>query len=296
MLDEAAFRKKVLCLAQELPSTPAVLGKLQRLLTDPNSGLDAICALLKRDMGLSARILRVSNSVYFGPSAAHSTLEEAVGCVGYREIYRVVGVTIARQFLNRDLRAYNCTARRLWENVVCSALAMESLAQFAGINPRSAYTAGLMRSVGMILLDRMADVSNPAPAPYSAESGDPVGNWEAAAFGCDNPAVAALLLKEWEFPEEVCEAVRNHYRPAIPTVESVTACVLNCAGRVARDLGFGLAGEDPYWEPDPVVLGRAGLAESEIALCTEETGMAFDAVRQTVADAEPEGRPAPAHA
>jgi len=281
----SSLRENFLRLAQELPSTPAVLGKLQRLLADPNTGLDPVCGLLKRDMALSARIIRISNSAYFGPAASHTSLEEAVGCIGYEEIYKAVGVTIAREFLNRDLRWYGCTAERLWENAVCSALAMESLAQFVGINPRSAYTSGLMRSMGKILLDRLASEQAPPPAPYSAEDGRPLGRWEARTFGWENPAVTALLLKDWNFPDEVGEVVRRHYQPEVQPFGEMPACLLNFAGRIARDLGFGLAGEDAYWEPHPVKFTCTGLTENEISLCTEETRLAFAAVQAVCCDA-----------
>jgi hypothetical protein len=219
-----------------------------------------------------------------------------VGCIGYQEIYKVVGVTITRQFLNRDLRLYGYAAERLWENVVSSALAMESLAQFVGINPRSAYTAGLMRSMGKILLDRVASEMKPVPPPYPAEGGVPLGRWEREVFGCENPGVAALLLKAWDFPDEVGEVVRRHYQPEIPPLGEMAGCLLNFAGRIAQDLGFGLPGEEPYWEPHPVKFTCTGLTESEIALCTEETKMAFDAVRQVFSGAADSSAPVAAAA
>jgi len=285
-MSDSPLREKVLRLAQELPSTPAVLGKLQTLLADPNSGLDDICALLKRDMALSARVLRISNSAYFGPSASHTTLEEAVGCIGYHEIYKVVGVTVARRFLNRDLEIYGCTAERLWENVICGALAMESLAQFVGINPRVAYTAGLMRSMGKIVLDRVALEMKPRPRPFAPDGDGPLGQWETGVFGSDNPAVTALLLKAWDFPEETGDVVRRHYQPEIPPIAEMPACLLNFAGRIARDLGYGLPGEDTYWESHPVKFTCTGLTEAEIKLCAAEAKMGFEGVRTVFADVQ----------
>ena len=69
------------------------------------------------------------------------------------------------------------------------------------------------------------------------------------------------------------------------------ACLLNFAGRIARDLGYGLPGEDAYWEPHPVKFTCTGLTEAEIKLCAAEAKMGFEAVRTVFADVrEPANR------
>ena len=178
--------------ARTLPATPAVLGKLQHLLSDTNSGLDEVCILLKRDMALSARVIQISNSAFFSPALPHTSLEEAVGCVGYDSICKVVGLTVGSQLYDRDLHYCAIPSSRLWENTLVCALAMESLAQFIGIDPRSAYTTGLMRSLGKLVLDRLAAEMKLAPYPAAGE--EPLASWETAAFGWDNPGATALLL------------------------------------------------------------------------------------------------------
>jgi HD-like signal output (HDOD) protein len=254
------------------------------LLSNTNSPLDDVCALLKRDLALSVRILRISNSPFFGSSTPHSSLEEAVGCVGFNEIYRVVGLSVTSQLFNCDLRSYGYAADHIWENILCTALAMESLAQFAGINPRSAYTSGLMRSIGKIVLDRLAAETGRPRQPYPADGATPLCDWELDVFGCDNPAVAALLLKEWNLSEDTISSVVHHYRPESPKNACLPAFVLNLASRITQELGHGLAGEEIYWESLDTKLAQAQIDEGEFSLCLDETKMAFDSVRRIFAD------------
>jgi len=269
---------QILQCARQLPATPAILAKLQLLLADVNSDLEAACALLKRDTALAARTIQISNSPYFSPGLPHASLEEAVGCVGYDQICRVVGLTVSSQLFDRDLRHYGIAAERLSENTLVCALAMESLAQFAGVDPRSAYTVGLMRSVGKLVLDRLA--SEQAREPYPAEGGPPLTAWETVGWGCDNGMVAAFLLEKWLFPEETVEAVRQHYEPSAAAPEAaVSAHLLNLAARIADDLGHGLPGEAPAWNDVAGKLSVAGLNQAEFDLCREDTRAAFDKVR-----------------
>jgi HD-like signal output (HDOD) protein len=281
MASPSLSRETILRLGQKLPTTPAVLGKLQVLLADPDSELDDICTLLKRDLALAARILRMSNSPFYGRSEPHSSLDDAVGRVGYGEIYKLVGLTITGQLFSRDLQFYGYQADRLWENILCCAIAMESLAPYVGINPRSAYTAGLMRSIGKIILDRVATETRPAPKPYAPAGGEPLGSWEMSLFGSDNPAVAAILLKEWNIPADTVAAVRQQYRPDAQSPADPAALALNIAGCIADDLGFGLPGEERYWESLELKLAQAKLTEGDFELCTAETKTAFENVRQS---------------
>jgi HD-like signal output (HDOD) protein len=275
----AAFpRERILQLAQDLPSTPAVLGRLQQLLADAKSDLGEICALLKRDMTLAARVLRVSNSAYFGNSNSHGSLEEAVGCLGFQEIYKIVGLAVASRVCGSRLNHYGYAPERLWENVVASALAIESLAQFAGVNPRSAYTAGLMRSMGKLVLDRLAGEIQPPASRFDAANGERLGAWEKRVFGGENPEAAALLLQAWNFSGETVEAVRHHYQPG-PEEGGVEAGLLNLAGGIAHGLGCGLAGEEGYWIVDPAKLELTGVTEDELKLSAEETKMELSEVR-----------------
>jgi len=268
----------ILLCARQLPATPAILGKLQHLLRDANTDLEDVCTLLKRDTALAARTIQVSNSTYFSPALPHASLEEAVGCVGFDHICKVVGMSISAQLCDRDLRHYGIASDRLAENTLVCALAMESLAQFVGIDPRSAYTTGLMRSVGKLVLDRLA--TEQGREPFVAEGGPPLTAWEMVGWACDNGMVAAFLLEKWNFSGETVEAVRQHYEPAAAAADAAAAAfLLNFAARIAEDLGYGLPGESAAWEGLAARLPAAGLTEAEFELCREETRVAFEQVK-----------------
>jgi len=283
MADISLPREKILALAQKLPATACVLGKLQQLLSDPNAGLDEICELLKRDTALAARILRISNSPYFGSATPNASLEEAVGCVGYHEIYKVVGLSVSAQLLEKELAYYGYTALQLWENTLCTALAMESLAQFVGVNPRAAYTAGLLRSMGKIVLNMAAAETLPIAEAFPRSASKAVGEWERAMWGWDSAGVAVLLLEEWNFSPETCAAVRGYHFPEKTSADEIGPCLLNLAGAVAQTLGVGLAGEECYWQPHPVIFNRTQLTARDLELCTDETKLAFIAAQQAFA-------------
>src|SRR3954470_15407538 len=76
----------------QLPPMAHVLARLQRLLADPNSGLDDIADLIRLDAALTTRIIQISNSVWFGRGMPCRTIVDAVNRVGFREVYHLVAV------------------------------------------------------------------------------------------------------------------------------------------------------------------------------------------------------------
>jgi HD-like signal output (HDOD) protein len=272
-------RDRIVGFAHKLPATPSILGQLQQLLADADAGIDEICRLLKRDMALSATVLRISNSPHYAVATPNASLEEAVGCVGFHEVYKLVALAVSSQCFSRNLGRYGYTSDEIWSNTLCTALAMESLAQFAAVDPRAAYTAGLMRGMGMTVLDRLASESLPAGATFPASGQSQLGAWESSVFGCENPTVAALLLKEWNLPKDIWDGVLRHYTPEDSNFSGIVSYLLNIAGCAVQELGHGLRGEEGYWTLNAAKLEQARLTAGDLDICREEIGARFESLR-----------------
>ncbi|HEY3755891.1 MAG TPA: HDOD domain-containing protein [Opitutaceae bacterium] len=274
-----AAAQTLLELAARLPAAARILSSLQLLLHDANTSLEDVCALLKLDMALTARTISISNSSYYGSGLAHSSLEEAISYVGFNDVYKLVAVTVGAQMCQDDLRYYACRATRLWENTMGNALAMESLAQFAGTNPRTAYTAGLMRSIGKAVLEIYAQKHASSIRPYDPATGATLEQWELANFGVDSAAVGGSVLRDWHFPEEICLAVEDQLKRT-----STQGTLLYVANRLVRELDLGLPGET---KPTPCELveidtSSADVGDTELRLVFLETKSGFERLQQAL--------------
>lgn len=276
-------REKLLQVARSLPADLQVLSKLGDMLQDINSELDQIAALLRGDVALAARIVRISNSPMFGGFGQVASIEDAVNRVGFSEILKLVGTATAARFSERALEHYGVSAAMLRDNMLYGAFAAEGLARAAGGDARVAYTAGLLRPLGLMVLDRAGrgQVNRhqhfvPAQWPsYSA--------WEGSLFGIDNGEVAALILGEWRFPVELSHAIRGHYLAHPGDADSPLACVLNLANGLALGAGRALPGETTWWEIGPEKLRGAGVDAEAVADVAASTETAFQAALAALA-------------
>lgn len=275
--------QKLQQIAQQLPASPQVLAQLNELLVDVNSGLDEIADLLRRDTALAARIIRISNSIAYGSASGIASIEEAVNRVGFSEVYRLTGLASVTQMVDRNLPFYGLTAAQLRNNTLVVAFAMDSLAGAAGVDARVAYTAGLMRLVGKLILDHYAK-SAASPQDYYTHSGPgSLLDWEQALFGCTNAEAGAIVMAGWHFPPEITEPLRQHYFIRPPTgSHSRTACLLNLACGVATELGYGLPGEEKYWELTEDKMRDAGLLDHQVRQSAIDASVGFEAVKASL--------------
>jgi HD-like signal output (HDOD) protein len=271
-------RETLVRLSQSLPAAPRILARLGFLLTDMNSATDEIVELLKRDAALTARILRVSNSVAFGAENPIASLDEALLRIGFTEVYRIAGFATAAQMVGQHLPLYEVSAAQFRENALLTALIMENLAERAGLDPCDAYTIGLLRSVGKIALDRL--VKEAAAGSYHVGITTGLAEWEIGHVGISNVDAAAIILETWNFPLVALQAIRTHYRPESG---ETAGYLLHLAAGAAERCGHGWAGEWSYWQRSEEVFAGAGVSPEDLESATHLALEEFGPVRAAVA-------------
>jgi HD-like signal output (HDOD) protein len=256
-------RERILQAARSLPAAPQAMAGLCELLQDPNADLGKIADQISVDAALAARVVRISNSVAFGGGGAVGSVDEAVGRVGFGEILRLVGAATVANLVDRHLPGYDIPASRLRESLFLHAIASETLARFSSVDPRTAYTAGLLRAIGMMVVAQVACSEMRPEDGYTAWRHPTYHDWEGEHFGLANPEVAAMVLTEWRFPLPVVSAIREHWLMRERGLDNPFACVLNLAGAIVVEGGLALAGEEACWVRSPQKLAALGLDEEQ---------------------------------
>ena len=270
-------REKLLLVARTLPADLEVLSSLGKMLQEINSELDEIAALLRRDVALAARVVRISNSAVFGGGGQIASVEEAVNRVGFSEILKLVGTATAARFTETSLECYGISAVQLRDNMLFTALAAEALARLAGLDAGVAYTAGLLRPLGIIVLDRASRGQKRYAHHFVASSWESYSAWEGSIFGVDNCEVTSLIMEEWRFPAELRNGIRGHYLKHATDGGRPLASLLNVASTLAQRNGCDFPGEASWWGITAERLATAGLNEDELDSVVVETEAALEA-------------------
>lgn len=255
--------------ATRLPSSPRIFGKLSTMLRNTQTDLSDITELVNADSALTASVLRLSNSAMYSVGLAVDTLDEAINRVGFRELYRLVGFAASQQLFSENNATYNVTGVELWENSLACGIGMEVFARKTGYDDQEAYTIGLLRNMGKMVIDYCVG-GNPAYPSFSQSNELPLIEWEQNNFGITNPTVAGFIMNSWHFSDETAHTVQYQYEPEQAPRKLPLIHLLNLANGVAEKIGKGLHGESSYWKNWEDYLPRTGLSNEEFEQSSAE--------------------------
>lgn len=260
----------IVSLGSKLPPALGIFSRLRAMLDNADTDLDDIVELLRVDPALTFQIIRLSNSALYGLRSRSQTLDEAVARVGFGEINQLVGLVVSRQVFQGDLANYGIAAGQLWQNSVAVGSLATSLSALTGGNAGSAYSAGLLRSLGKILLN-----NHTGAVRYPGEAAQPdIFAWEKSIHGTTSPEVTAVLLDHWRFPFDLSGAICTHVTPETAGEFTAGAATLHLACAVAAEWGQALPGESAGWRRDDAMCALAGLEPGQLE------GAVADARRQ----------------
>ena len=236
--------KRTIKAIDALGATPAVLIKVADLVKDPNTDLSDIGALLRNDGPLVAEIIHLSNSPYYAPATYHSNLISAINFIGFREVTRVVNLSLSLRIFARDLPSYGISAYDYWSASVAAGLLMEALAKKSGLSPEDAFTLGTVHGIGRLLINRVIEERR---FTVYWDRCQPIQEWEKSSVGFDYAEAGAVLLEHWLFPAPECEVVRWQLDSDKLAYQ---VCLLGALQFTLRLLGLtGLSLERKGWEP-----------------------------------------------
>jgi HD-like signal output (HDOD) protein/CheY-like chemotaxis protein len=242
-----------------LPSLPKVYQQISAEMRQESGSMKSIGALIGSDPGLSAKVVQLANSAFFGlPRHVQSPVDAAV-MLGLDVLRTIVLNTSLVTSLPEGL----ARAAKLEEMAAAateSAALARKLAQAAGADRRTAdlvFLASSLKDVGhLVLLSQQPD----AYLKWHHEGADPAA--EAARFGLGHQEAGALLLGLWGLPDEVVEAVLFHHGPVPSEVrQSFVAVLTHLADRLVS----------PGAEVDPALLSDPKLAAEFTALRQRQT-------------------------
>ncbi|MDB6039631.1 MAG: putative signal transduction protein [Verrucomicrobiales bacterium] len=197
-----------------LPPGFEIIGRLLVLLDDDADGSsEALAAVIRIDAGLTADVLRISNSAAHAAASRTETLLDAITRIGLREIYRIVTKIVTSPILS-SVQQTASGRIDLWNHSLAAAEAAQFLARNTGDDPEIAFTAALLHDLGKVML--AGSIGKEYLALLDSCKKENQFFWEAEKqiFRIDHTDVGARLLQRWNFSPRIASAVRYHHNPA----------------------------------------------------------------------------------
>ena len=258
-----------------LPAMPAVALELLQTLSGSDPDVDALASRIARDQAITARVLRVANSPFYGLQMRVGSIHDAIVVLGFSAVRSLV-LTSA---VVTTLPAGKCagfSADRFWRHVLGTAVAAQALARPLRRKPESLFIAGLLHDIGRLVMLSANPEGFARVIQIAAERDCHLVDVEAEIFGCDHTAVGAAIAQHWNFPADIVEALAFHHNPA-QTAPGSLAAIIHYADGIAKALDLEGAENTQMARLQPAAIDALGLDWQTLTAVLAETHRRFEA-------------------
>ncbi|MCK4546250.1 MAG: HDOD domain-containing protein [Candidatus Eisenbacteria sp.] len=235
-----------------LPSLPSLYAELMEELQSPEASTRRVGEIVSRDVGMSAKILQMVNSAFFGLCEHVSSPAQAAGLLGIENVRGLVlSVQIFSEFDQKHFPGG--LLDHLWNHSMAAGVAAKAIATGENLPQASAdhaFMAGLLHDSGkLVLASRLPDRYG-AILLLAKKSGMRVHRAELESFGTTHAEIGAYLMGLWGLPDTIVEAIAFHHRPAdCPVREFGPLTAVHAANALLNEIEAdedGGALDEPY--------------------------------------------------
>jgi len=256
----------------DLRPLPSVALRVLKIAESEHFSAHELAQTIGADAALTAKVLRLANSAYYGFPRRISTVRDAVVLLGFRAVR---SATLATCVMEAMPRGTDIDDRQFWHYSITVAMLAEVLARSVRAHTEEAYTAGVLHNIGRLALDHHRPDMLRRAVILAEREEMTLPEAEMVLLGYTDAQLGGALALHWDFPMELAAAVADHDRPIDGFVNQTSLAALVVRARdFARDRGVTDGVEvAPAREPDrgwliaPIapILAHAGGIDGVIA-------------------------------
>lgn len=235
----------------ELQPLPVVATRVLRITDGEQFSAHELSQAIAADQALTAKVLRLSNSAYYGFPRRITTARDAVVLLGFRAVRTA---TLASCVIETVPGGRVMDPMRAWRYSMTVGLLAEVLARASRLHQDEAFTAGILHNIGRLALDQHRPLQLAKAKRIAEDRGVAAAQAEQEVFGFTSAELGGALALHWNFPPELAEVVAHHQLnlDALPNPESLAAYVIR-ARMFARSAGITDGFEAPLTRMGPSI-------------------------------------------
>lgn len=263
---------------KDLPTLPTVAQEMLSNLDEDDTSLDVICEKVALDQSLTAKMLRLANSSYYGANSKVITLQQAVALLGIKNVKELILMaSIESSF--PAAKCFNFDTKAFWRHSIATAISAELISRTLKMKHDFAFTAGLLHDIGRMVLVTRFPNDYQQVITYREQEDCSLLEAEQAVMGIDHVVVGWLLAKEWEFSDAIQDAIRGHHHPDDKNLNSI-ASVIHVANSIVHALDLSKTEDDLVPPISQHAWDTLALSEAQYLSIFRETELRFDALNQ----------------
>ncbi len=241
-----------------------ILRLLQVVDNNKNDNQD-VSQVIMHDPAITANVLKVVNSAYFGFSKPISSLTEAVFKLGRVNIIQIATSSMVYSSINHHALGYKQTANDLWRHSVAVATMSDILCKLINlVESETIFTAAIVHDIGKIALGQYVSQYFDEIQNEVEEQGIPFEEAEQKILCVDHAEVGAMIAEHWSFPSEITKTIRWHHNPGKAKETSLSTDIVHIADALCIMQGLGIGMDGLQYRPQEESLKRLNLTNTHL--------------------------------
>ncbi|MDR4474551.1 MAG: HDOD domain-containing protein [Nitrospira sp.] len=257
----------------ELPTLPHVVQKLASMIGRPNVSAEEIGILIEKDQVLSAKVLRLANSPFYGFPSRIASVAHAVVVLGLNV---VKGLTLCATAFDM---MRNAGMNDLWRHSLGVAITSHILGTKAGMkNPEEVFVGGLLHDIGKVVLYvKWPDVGRQI-TQATQHTSHSLMETEQALFEVTHADVGGWLATAWHLPTSLREPILHHHTPTAAQDAKLQTAIVHVADVLVKGLACGNPGDDLVPPLSRQAWELVGLDPQSLAGCLAQATEEFQTI------------------
>lgn len=226
--------------ASDLPTIPVVATKVLQLIESPATTAEDLARVVSSDPAVAARVLKISNSSFYGCQRQIHTLSHAIMMLGYNTLKSLVLAASVKQVY----KTYGLTEKMLWEHSFGAGLAARIIANSTRlVNEEEAFLGGLFHDIGKTIMNNTDSQKFQAVMQKCYNDEVTFQDAEQQFYPYTHAEVGGMVIKKWNFPDILMKAVLKHHTYTFAADEDsyqvALTCVVGLANLFCHKIGLG---------------------------------------------------------
>ena len=250
---------------REISTLPQIMHRVMEIVTDEKSSARDLAREIAHDPALTAKILKIVNSAFYGFYRRIASVDEAVVILGFKEV-RSIAITVSVfDMFGRGKSVTEFDRVRLWEHCIAAGTLAEIIRSKCGIRASGAFAGGLLHDIGKVVMDEFFAPEWEAVLDCARQKEISIYEPEREVLDINHTEIGYLVVENWNLPEEISRAIRRHHVEPKPDSESQLQGVVYLANVLVKEKEIGFGGDQVIWPAGEGVRQLLGLEEKHFA-------------------------------
>jgi putative nucleotidyltransferase with HDIG domain len=236
--------EKILSRVRTFPSLPVIVDKVAELVEHPDTTAKDIESVVATDQTLTARLLRLVNSPFYGFPQKVTTISRAIGLLGFEALRNLAFSTSVIQMFKKDASG-GWDPDQFWKHSIGTAIAAKELARCLGEKQvEEFFVGGLIHDVGKLVHNEFLKDEFTQAVQRAHDRDMLLRDTEQEILQFSHERTAGILLAHWRLPTRLINMTTDHHSPGRNRECARDAAVIHLADILCRAKGFGSGGDN----------------------------------------------------